>query len=47
MATKIGNCTCHHKDQDELYKGKRLFNSTGKGKISGYRCTVCGKEQKL
>lgn len=42
-------CTCNSEFQDELYgKGIRLFNTCGdnKGKITEYRCTVCGREQK-
>ena len=42
-------CTCKSEFQDEFYgKGIRLFNTCvdNKGKITAYRCTVCGKEQK-
>lgn len=45
--TKEIKCTCKSEFQDKLYgKGVRLFNCCGdsKGKITGYRCTVCGKE---
>ena len=45
--TKELRCSCVSEFQDELYgKGIRLFNEMGsnKGKVTGYRCTVCGKE---
>ena len=47
--TKELKCTCKSEFQDEMYgKGVRLFNSCGdnKGKVTVYRCTVCGKELK-
>lgn len=47
--TKELKCGCKSEFQDELYgKGIRLFNNCGdnKGKVTAYRCTVCGKEQK-
>lgn len=45
--TKELKCTCKSEFQDGMYgKEVRLFNSCGdsKGKITAYRCTVCGKE---
>ncbi len=44
--TKIMHCSCHSEFQDETYgRGNRVFNETYSGtKVSGYRCTVCGKE---
>lgn len=44
--TGIYNCNCVSNFQDETYgRRMRLFNSMGKdNKVSGYRCTVCGKE---
>jgi hypothetical protein len=42
-------CTCKSEFQDQLYgKGIRLFNSCGdsKGKLTAWRCTVCGREIK-
>lgn len=47
--TKEMQCNCKSEFQDQLYgKNMRLFNSRGdnKGKTTGYRCTVCGKEVK-
>lgn len=42
MSTKITNCNCKHKAQDELHgKGSRVFNFM-KGKEGHGRCTVCG-----
>ncbi len=44
----ISNCTCEHEAQDRIHgKGKRVFNSTLKGKAGPtvYRCTVCLKEK--
>jgi transposase-like protein len=42
---KIAPCTCKSEYQDAKYgKGMRVF--TGRfpsGKLSGWRCTVCGK----
>lgn len=48
MSITKKDCNCSHSFQDQLYgKGKRLMNSIGKStKITGYRCTVCGKEYK-
>lgn len=43
-------CNCKSEFQDSLYgKNVRVFNSTGKadGKVSGYRCTVCGREIRM
>jgi hypothetical protein len=46
--TKVKNCTCSNKGQDELYgKGNRVFNRTSHssekaGESGEYRCTVCG-----
>ena len=41
----IVKCTCTHVFQDDEYgKGYRVFNPTRKdNKISGGRCTVCGR----
>lgn len=46
MEAKIFSCTCKHEYQDSVYgKNNRVFNPKGKGEdLSGYRCTVCGKE---
>lgn len=47
--TIVNHCTCKSEFQDNMYgKGMRLFNTCGdnKGKVTGYRCTVCGKEIK-
>lgn len=47
--TKEFQCTCQSEFQDKLYgKRMRLHNSCGdnKGKVTSYRCTVCGKEVK-
>ena len=46
--TKELPCTCKSEFQDERYgKGVRVFNEMMAGsKVSGYRCTVCGKEIK-
>lgn len=43
---KIMRCTCQHEFQDQVYgPGMRVFNAAGKdGKVSEYRCTVCGKK---
>lgn len=39
----ILKCTCKHDYQDKLYGyGRRVHNIRHKGKIIGYRCTVCG-----
>lgn len=47
MSTKVLQCKCKHKHQDELHgEGQRVFN---KCKPSGaqpvYRCTVCNAER--
>lgn len=39
MATKLINCSCKHKFQDDLYNGKRVANKTN----TSWRCTVCDK----
>ncbi len=47
--TKELKCVCKSEFQDNLYgKNVRLFNSCGdsKGKLTAWRCTVCGKEVK-
>lgn len=46
MEQKIFSCTCKSEFQNSIYgKGNRVFNPKGKGEdLSGYRCTVCGKE---
>lgn len=46
--TKELKCSCKSEFQDQLYgKGIRLFNECISGsKVTGYRCTVCGKEIK-
>jgi hypothetical protein len=45
--TKIIKCTCKNQYQDEKYgAGMRVCNSTVDPGKNGYRCTVCGKENK-
>lgn len=45
--SKVMQCSCKHDFQDQQYgKGMRLFNEIGKGGNDGYRCTVCGREDK-
>lgn len=46
---QIAQCTCKSDFQDRTYgKGMRLMNTTGTDdKVTGYRCTVCGKEYRL
>lgn len=43
----IKNCTCEHKEQDEMYgKGRRVKNlAKGKNGEKIYRCTVCLAEK--
>ena len=42
-------CTCKSQYQDSQQgAGNRLHNPMVKdGKVTGYRCTVCGKETKV
>ena len=52
--TKIMSCTCKHAVQDELYKGKMVFNmmkdpyavgeKESRTVLADFRCTVCGRE---
>lgn len=46
--TKEFLCTCKSEFQDERYgKGIRIFNEMfANSKVTGYRCSVCGKEIK-
>lgn len=46
---EIFQCSCKNEFQDKTYgKGNRVMNPMGKAdKISGYRCTVCGKEYRV
>lgn len=48
--TKIIECTCKHKSQDEMYGvGRRVFNlalAKNPG-IQKWRCTVCNREVEL
>lgn len=40
----VKKCTCKHEYQDKKYgKNNRVFNVT----VKGYRCTVCGKDEKV
>lgn len=41
--TEIKQCTCKHAQQDQMYgTNQRLHNAMiAKGKIVGYRCTIC------
>jgi len=42
--TKIKECTCESKYQDEKYgKNMRVMNETSGKNGTGYRCTVCGR----
>ena len=45
--TKIIKCTCKNDYQDSKYgQGNRVCNATKEPDKTGYRCTVCGKENK-
>ena len=46
MESQIKKCTCEHKYQDQQYgSGNRVFNpKTKDGRLSGYACSVCGKQ---
>lgn len=45
--TKVIKCNCKNEYQDKKYgHGNRVHNSTADVLKSGYRCTVCGKENK-
>ena len=51
MTTVILHCTCNNTYQDKVYgTGMRVFNEmrsgSKPGKFNGYRCTVCGREEK-
>jgi len=48
MESNVLKCTCKNGFQDSVYGNEmRLMNPMGKDKLSGYRCTVCGKEYRL
>ena len=46
MECIIKQCTCVHEQQDKLYgKNLRVWNPKMiKGRLVGYRCTVCKKQ---
>lgn len=48
MKPKIIPCKCHHPYQDEKYGYQhRVYNAMlAKGKVVGYRCTVCSNVKK-
>ena len=48
VSTIIMKCNCTSEYQDKYYgNGNRIFNTMIKeGRILGYRCTVCGRENK-
>lgn len=47
--TKITKCNCAHAYQDSVYgTGNRVRNATMvKGKIAGWRCTICRDKKAL
>lgn len=47
MSSKVLQCKCKHKHQDELHgEGNRVFNKCKpQGTQQPYRCTVCGAER--
>ena len=46
MEAIIRQCDCTHTQQDKLHgKNLRVWNPRMvKGRLKGYRCTVCGKQ---
>lgn len=43
--TKLMECTCNHKFQQEKYGSKRVHNSFKTSSGTGWRCTSCLKEK--